>query len=374
MVGRVVELDLRISEEGALGHDDLAVEAGALGFLADEFVDHLAAHDELEFAAVRVDLAIFTVKGDAEALVDVGERNAAGIDELRAFGGFVVILWSDDFHRAVQVFAEAPLGDVDVMRTPVADHAAAVLAGHAPGWEVIVNAARAQHAAVGRQRGRAAPHVPVEAGFHGFFGIRIGFGGIAELRLHALDLADDAVADDFAGDAEFLVVRALLGAGLEDLLAAAHGFDEREGLMDVVRERLLAVHVLAGVDRGDGGDGVPVVRRGDDDGVDVLVGDEFAEVGVGRATLEGGLLVLAVAFFDGLLGVFAAVGVHVADAHDLDFLAAEEVLQVATVHFTHADEAEIQALVRSGLSAPDAGGEDEWGGDRSGGGLDEMTA
>ena len=42
------------------------------------------------------------------------------------------------------------------------------------------------------------------------------------------------------------------------------------GLVHVVRQRLLAVDVLAGSHRQDAGQGVGVVRRADGDGVDVL--------------------------------------------------------------------------------------------------------
>lgn len=141
---------------------------------------------------------------------------------------------------------------------------------------------------------------------------------------------------------------------MEDALVAAHGVDEGECLVDIVRQWFLTVHILASVQGGNGDNSMPVVGRGNDDGVDVFAVEEFAEVGVSFAAFEGAVLVFAVAFFDGLLGVFAAVGIDIADGDDLNFFAGKEAAEVAAVHFTIADEAEREALAGSSVSAPDA--------------------
>ena len=47
------------------------------------------------------------------------------------------------------------------------------------------------------------------------------------------------------------------------------GFDERLAVVDMLHHRLFAVDVLAGVHGVDGDILVPVVGRGDDDGVDI---------------------------------------------------------------------------------------------------------
>src|SRR5205085_2795839 len=103
-------------------------------------------------------------------------------------------------------------------------------------------------------------------------------------RLRAGDLADRAarlVAEaagqgDLADLAGMHVVdrlphaggAAALGAGLADLVVMAGGLDDPPALADVVADRLFAVDVLAGLDRPDGGQRVPVVRGGDGDDVD----------------------------------------------------------------------------------------------------------
>ena len=87
---------------------------------------------------------------------------------------------------------------------PVGDRAAAEFPGEAPIGEVVVDATRAERRVVGDERAGAAPTVPVEAGLHGLGGERVGFGGIAEGNIHGGDAAEDAVAHELGGNAEFL--------------------------------------------------------------------------------------------------------------------------------------------------------------------------
>ena len=66
-----------------------------------------------------------------------------------------------------------------------------------------------------------------------------------------------------------------------------HGVAEGTALGDRQRGRLLQVDVLAGLDRGDRDERVPVVGRADDDGVDVAVGEQLAVVGVAGDAVVG---------------------------------------------------------------------------------------
>ena len=61
-----------------------------------------------------------------------------------------------------------------------------------------------------------------------------------------------------------------LGADLADALVSVDGVAHGKALRQVQRHRLLQVKVLAGFARGDGLQRMPVRRRGDDDGVEVL--------------------------------------------------------------------------------------------------------
>ncbi len=86
---------------------------------------------------------------------------------------------------------------------------------------------------------------------------------------------------------------------------------ELPALENVMRAGLLAVHVLAGLARPDTDQRVPVVGRGDRDGVDGLVLEEFPDVG------ERGWLLLAGA--DHFVEPFVQdILIHVAQGGDLD--------------------------------------------------------
>src|SRR5207253_2237989 len=96
---------------------------------------------------------------------------------------------------------------------------------------------------------------------------------------------------------------ALLAPGLEDDLIGLDGIDDLAAFADGVRQWLLAVDVLLRLRRHDARDRMPMVRRRDDDGIDVLAVQELGEVFVRLAPLVVPLLVLAVALLDRLLPV-----------------------------------------------------------------------
>ena len=112
------------------------------------------------------------------------------------------------------------------------------------------------------------------------------------LGAHAAHVADGAARDEVAGERgrrnaavgesdhrEDAAGRGALGGGGHDL-----------GLGDGVGERLLAEHVLAGLEGGDRDLGVRVAGGHDVDDVDVVAGDRLAPVGGGLrpAPLLGG--------------------------------------------------------------------------------------
>ena len=102
----------------------------------------------------------------------------------------------------------------------------------------------------------------------------------------------------------------------------------------VRRQRLLAVDVLLGLAGGHEVQGVPVVGRGDDDGVEVLAVEQLAEVGVGIGLAAG------------LLAGGEQVGlVDVADGGDLAIVVRQEGVEQLVAAIADADEAEADALV-----------------------------
>ena len=130
-----------------------------------------------------------------------------------------------------------------------------------------------------------------------------------------------------------LALRALPAARLPDASVALHGAHEGASLEQVVRERLLAVDVLAVAGGERAHVGVPVVGRGDHHGVDVVANAELAEVVVFAAVL------VAVALVHLVLRARRLVGVHVAHGHHLDVVHSKERAHVAVAHSAHADHA-----------------------------------
>src|SRR5262249_36468943 len=151
-------------------------------------------------------------------------------------------------------------------------------------------------------------------------------GGIL-LVADGLALASDPGADerhlakfartDKLGSAQDVRSAAALRPGLDDALVLARRLDHAPALDDVVRDRLLDVDVLAGLAGPDRRQRVPVVRRRDDERVNVLLFEDLADVLLGlRRPL---LLVL-----DDLDGGGQDAGIGIDDAGDLSAVKAAE--------------------------------------------------
>ena len=116
------------------------------------------------------------------------------------------------------------------------------------------------------------------------------------------EFADAPGAHHFAGEAEF-AAGALLAADLKNAGVAVDGVDQVFGFADGEGERLFAVDILAGGAGGGGEQAVPVIGRGDEDGVDFLAVQEVVIVviifdvcgtggGAAPLSVEGGGAVL----------------------------------------------------------------------------------
>ena len=208
-----------------------------------------------------------------------------------------------DFERADGVVraaaelgvGEAPVGDVAMVADPVHELAAAGVVVPPP---VLVEAAGVE----GHHLRRAGPEVVIDARGHRAVGFvvagaaEIGVAG-GQADLDPRDLADVAVLHQFGGPAEVASLRCHEPV-CQMRLFFGNGIDHGDAFGQGVRERFLAEDVLAGVGGGDGRDRVPVVGRGDAHGVDVVAGDQFAEILVALAVL---VAVLRVDLLDGLL-------------------------------------------------------------------------
>ena len=115
------------------------------------------------------------------------------------------------------------------------------------------------------------------------------------------------------------------------------GVADGEAFRQVQRHRLLEVNVFAGLAGGNRDEGMPVGRGGDDDGVEVRLLQQFAEVGVAFA----GVLELL------HHGVPAGLP-DIAGAGDDDIRMFGACAQVGPAHAAAADEAKVDAAVRAG--------------------------
>ena len=326
--------------------------------------DELITQPKADPTAVTLHAPLGAVKARAHAGA-VHQWDIARVNQLRALHRLGV-LSRDGAHRAAVVHAQPPVDDVDHVRAPVTDHAAAVLLVVAPVREVTVYTARTEHGAVAAHRAGADPLVPVEARLHCLRRQVARHAGRADVDGGALDFADDAVAHQLAGHAEFSR-GALHRAGLQNGLVLLHRLHHLDRLVDVVGERFLAVNILAGVHRGDGLDGMPLVGRGDAHRVDVIARNQLTEIHVGLAVL------VLVTLVGGVTGGVATGGVAIRNGHADDVFVAHEPSLQTPVLDAHANETDGYLVIRLDLGRPDSGGQDER---RAGncGGLEKTTS
>ena len=103
-----------------------------------------------------------------------------------------------------------------------------------------------------------------------------------------------------------------------------------------------------------------MVRRGDNDGVDVIAREEVAilPVGVAAAVIAGAIL-LGVSILHALLAFLEAAGFYIAQRDNLDVLLAQVAAEMALAHLAQADESQVDAFTgRRG--AEGRGGNDMW--------------
>jgi hypothetical protein len=85
----------------------------------------------------------------------------------------------------------------------------------------------------------------------------------------------------------------------------------------------------------------------DDDGIEILVLEQFAEVVVrGHTLVIAGLGAVLVAFLDHLLRAIETFLDDIAHRDDFHFLPAEQAAEVAAAHRADADKAERKAVAR----------------------------
>ena len=232
----------------------------------------------------------------------------------------------------------APQGAIHVVNAPGADPADAVVVD-----EVPVEAAH--QIVVGRLRRGAQPHLVVQPRRR--IG-RLGHGQAAPARHAHLDrvqLSEVSVHGQLGGEAE-VAAAALLGAELEHAPVAADRLAHGLALAGGERHGLLAVDVLAVAHGPDRVQGMPELGRGDEHRVDVVAGDQVAEVGVRVAALVGAPADFVGVALLGPLAVRLALRLErVAGGHDLDGRVTQHRAEVAAPLAADADVARADAVV-----------------------------
>ena len=127
----------------------------------------------------------------------------------------------------------------------------------------------------------------------------------------------------------------LLHADLADAVVFTGGFDDKRPFVDGAGERLFDVDVAAGVEGVDRDVLMPVVGRGNEDGIEVFGVEQAAVVGEGRG------------FGRVLFGTVEFGAIHVAEGLDADGLVALELSHVAAAAIAEPDDAEVHGIVRA---------------------------
>ena len=237
-----------------------------------------------------------------------------------------------DLHGAGVFGAQSPLRDVAMMADPVHELAAAVI--HLPAPVPVRAVLRI------RRPGRGpAPEVVVK------LRRRIGEGSVAagaargQADFHRMHLADSPIAHQLAGEAE-IPRGPLPRAGLPDAPVLGHSRNHSPALPQIMAERLLPINILTRPKGRNGGNGVPMVRRGHRNHINVVPGHQLAKI------LVAGAVLVVVLRVDPLAGALTSIAVHIVNRQHLAARIAQEPTQIAVAHAAQPDTPDRDAVAR----------------------------
>ena len=375
--------------------DHVFLAHGEVAFVVLDLVPEDFFRVGFEASAVGVDpFSVFAFEGDAAALFCADFHDEAvfvAAFEIVTGGGVVefgaggeVAGEVGEFHGAGFFVPHGPLGDVEVVGSPVGQLAAGVVENPPP---VYVEAC----VAVVGFGGRAEPHVVIESlgdRYLVFLGPAVAVVGVpaGEADGDGVHFSNETGTDHFEAATE-MDHGALLAPGLEGDPGIADGVGHLAAFFDREGEGFLTVDVLFGFGRRDDLQGMPVVGRGDLNRIDVFAGEEFPEVAVHVAAFVGaGFFVLGVGFVNNVAGHFAPAGTafpepvpffaYVVDGNHLNPGIREEVAHPVDAVVADADTSYGEAFggSRAGAFAQDRSGDDGRCGDREGGLLEKGAA
>ena len=304
---------------------------------------------------------------DARVAGSAGHFNAVRIAECDVVvldrvekTAFPVSAFAVDFDWAGSFGVICPLGSVEQVSAPIANDSAGVIPDPT---EIKMGAVLC----VRREGSWAEPHFPIEVGgYRLWFWIAGESGLFGQDDLDLLKLADAAVPDEF----RYTVVlrqRAILRAGLENAILFSHGIDEHLAFADG-ESWLFALDVFAGSSGHDAYQRVPMVRRGDHDGIDVFARDDFAEI------FRHGAIFSVVRGIDEGFGLAHAEAIDVANDEDFGIVEFEIMVEIPVCAvLTAADETDGDFLAGS-IRAQDFGRDEVREREGGGGGANEFAS
>jgi hypothetical protein len=154
-----------------------------------------------------------------------------------------------------------------------------------------------------------------------------------------MDLTEGAGTDDLHHAAVRRAIVVYVVPHLGDALALERGSDHGAAFADGIGQRLLHKHVFAGLAGLDGGESVPVVRRGHHHGVQVFAIEQLAEIVV----LAG---LVALRLFDGRHGGIEVRPVEIADGRRDHVGLLHELMETRGSLAAQADEADLNLIAR----------------------------
>ena len=219
---------------------------------------------------------------------------------------------------------------------------------------------------VRRDRGGAEPEVVIEALRHRLWRRVPAAGSVGGHDVDGLDLADVPVADQFAGETAMRAERTLLRAVLEDRSILVDRGAQSLVLLDAQAQRLLAIHVLARAHCRQRDRHVPVIGRGDHDGVDVVACQDFAKIVVRFAAFR------AVAFVHHRRAGLAPILERIADGQHLALVHAQEPAEQSAALTADTNVGGGDAFAGRVCAQQDARGQNQRRRDRGAGVLEEV--
>ena len=164
--------------------------------------------------------------------------------------------------------------------------------------------------------------------------------------MNRLEATNSAIPDKLHGLPEPVVeLAALLAAGLENDVVLLHRIHQQASLVDILCEGFLAINVLPRTSRRQSDDHMHVIGCGNNHGIDVLTGDQIAEIDISIATFEHPVfLARCVALLYLSLRRFPTGLLHIANGHHLNILISQQSIEMATSHGTNANHSDGDAL------------------------------